>query len=105
MVMALQIQLYSDNYFTFSVTLEKSLYAFTFRYNETDLAWYLDIVGITDTSIVIRGIRIVCNINLLEQYRISTLGGLYVSDILNQKAEPTTREDFDSWFVMYYEPI
>ena len=101
---ALQIPIVNKkNYFYFNTTLDGIMVKLTIKWNDTDLAWYLSIIGITDTSIDLKGIRLVCGIDLLYQYNILALGGLYMIDNDNELEDPNY-DDFGTRFTMMYLP-
>jgi hypothetical protein len=101
---ALQIPLVNGkNYYYFNTTLDGVIYKFTIRWNNTDLAWYLSIASVIDTSVDLKGIRLICGIDLLYQYHILKLGGLYMIDNDNKLEDPNFA-DFGTRFTMMYLP-
>lgn len=85
------IPLVPDYAYDQNVILEGLNTKFSFRWNFTDNAWYMDIV-IIDTGTTIRGIKLVGGKNLLEQYAVTELGKLFMVDTEEKFANP----DFDN---------
>ena len=84
-------------YSEFTVDLESLTWRMRTRWNETDAAWYLDLEGISDSSINFKGIKIVSGCNLLKPFVILQLGGLYLIDREDKLADP----DYDNFGTRY----
>jgi hypothetical protein len=50
-----------------TVTLDGSDYLFEFRFNQREGRWYFD-VALTDGTVLVRGIKVVCNTDLLKRF-------------------------------------
>jgi hypothetical protein len=98
----LTIELDSDPYYERTVTLDNALYTFVFRYIELESAWYLDINGTTDTTVVVHGIKLVPGVDLVEPYGLLGFGELWLVDLGGQNREPGY-DNISTEFVLYYE--
>lgn len=103
-MVALQIPLLTErNNFYFNILLDEILCKISIKWNDTDLAWYMNIEGVTETSINVKGIRLVCGIDLLYQYQILLLGSIYMIDNSNELTDPTY-DGFGTTYTMMYIP-
>lgn len=96
------IPLEADAGYSFNVALENTQYTITIHWNVTEEAYYMDLATV-DLSVDIKGIKLVTGINLLRQYPIDGLGGMFIADMSGEDSEPT----FDSlgdthvlWYVV-----
>jgi hypothetical protein len=80
----------------FNIDLDGNTYNLSFHWNITDGAWYLNILGITNT-VDQKGLKLVTGPNLLAPYALIDLGALYVVDQTSNQNDP----DFDNWGVLY----
>ncbi len=93
------IELTNANDFTTSVTLDGDAYSLHFAYNDTTKSWTVDIRDGKNTDIV-RGIEIVPNFPLLNQYRRHTgiPGGELMAVVSNEdKKDNQTLGRNDFW--------
>lgn len=54
------------------VTLDGSDFLLEFRYNQREDRWYFD-VSLTDGTVLVRGVKVVCGVPLLRRYADSRL--------------------------------
>ena len=98
----MDIKLYSNPLYSMQVTLNNAQYKLSFKWSENESAWYMDIDGLSDTSIALHGLRLVGGLDLLEPHAIVELGQLWLVDLSGANRDP----DFDTIqtdFVLYYE--
>jgi hypothetical protein len=88
--------------YSFQVTLEEKVYVFSIHWNNTDLGWFLDILGVTNTE-DIKGIKLVTGPNLIKPYAIIDLGALYMIDVTGANEDPDF-DNFGSRYLMMYIP-
>lgn len=93
----------SDAAYSQQVTLDGNDYTLDIHWNEYGGGWYMDIFGLTDTLIEIRGIRLVTGINLLGPYPVSALGEMWVIDGSDSDTEPTFESIGDTHSLLYVE--
>lgn len=77
--------------YSINVTLENNIYILTVHWNVIDLAWYMDIYGVSNSE-DITGIKLVTGPNLIKQYAMLELGAFYIIDVTGHEADP----DFDN---------
>lgn len=63
----LALPTFSDPFYSYTITLEGKPYLFEFRYNQRESAWYLDVAEV-DGTVLVRGVKLVCGINLLRRF-------------------------------------
>lgn len=63
----LTIRTFDDPFYTTTVALDGSDYTFEWRYNQREDAWYFDL-SLTDGTILVRGVKVVCLISLLKRF-------------------------------------
>jgi hypothetical protein len=100
----MDIKLYSDPAYSIRVTLDSKSYKLTFRYSTSELAWYMDLDGLSDTTIAVHGIRLAGGVDLLEPYALNDLGELWLIDMSGARSEPTF-DTISTNFVLYYVEI
>jgi hypothetical protein len=88
-VSVVALRTYEDPFYTLTVTLDGSDYLFDFRYNQRADAWYFDF-GLTDGTILLRGIKVVCNRSLLGRFADARLppGTLIAFSSTTSNAQP-----------------
>ena len=97
------IPLSIDSHYDFNVELDDHSYEMTTRWNGTDEAWYLDILGVTN-NVDQKGIKLVTGPNLLKPFPIIELGGLYMVDLQGEDSEPNY-DDIGDRYVLLYVPV
>ena len=90
------IPLTANAFYTFDIELDGKQCRFTFRWNTTDNAWYMNIEGIS-FELLLTGIKCVSGANLLAPYAVIELGGLYIIDTEDKNRDP----DFDNFGDVY----
>lgn len=98
------ILLYSDPSYETQITLDGKQYRLTFYYSDNESAWYLNIEGLTDTAIIVKGIKLVMGVDLLEPYALIDLGQLWLVDLTGQKRDPSF-DNISNDFVLYYQEL
>lgn len=93
----------SDAAYDQQVTLDGNDYTLSIHWNEYAGGWYMDLLGLTDTEIEIRGIRLVTGINLLRAYPVPVLGEMWVIDGSDADTEPTFESIGDTHSLLYVE--
>lgn len=96
------IKMHSDPYYENTVTLDGSLYRFTYRWIEGESAWYLSIDGLTNTAFALHGIKLVGGVDLVEPYGILDFGALWCVDMLGQNRDPGFG-NLSTEFALYYK--
>jgi hypothetical protein len=66
------IRTFSDPFYTMSVALDGADYFLEWRYNQREDRWYFD-VSLTDGTILVRGVKVVCSVPLLSRFADSRL--------------------------------
>lgn len=92
--MPARINTREDPYYTQRTRLEGRDYVLTFRYNEREERWYLDLADDEESYIAV-GIKLVANWSLLHPYRYDARtppGQLNVADISGDGSPPTLFE-------------
>lgn len=89
-----------DTNYEFEVDLEDLVWRFRFHWNETDQAWYMDLLGL-DNGNDFKGIKVIGGINLLDPYAIRELGQLYLVDAENGLQDPD-RDGFGDRYQLLY---
>jgi hypothetical protein len=97
----MDIKLYSNSNYSVQCTLDSAQYRLSFRWIENELAWYMDLDGLTDTTIAAHSIRLVGGIDLLEPYAFVDLDELWLVDMSGANGDPTF-DNFETDFVLYY---
>lgn len=96
------IPLFVDPRYSFKIDLEDNTYEFSLHWNTAIEAWYLDIVGISNT-VEYYGIRLATGVNLLKPFAIRELGALYVIDGDEGGLDPDY-DNIGSRYLLYYVP-
>lgn len=65
----LELPLYQDIYYTYSIGLETSKYVFTFLWNDRAKSWHMDIRKEDQTPVVL-GIKMVSSFPLMADYTL-----------------------------------
>jgi len=86
----------------YQVTLDGQSYTIYTRWNETDEAWYMDIIGLTN-SVLYRGIKIVGGVNLIGPFAILEMGSMYMIDLEEKYLDPDFATFGDRFRIMYRE--
>ena len=97
----MDIKLNSNSNYSIQCTLDGAQYKLSFRWIENELAWYMDLGGLTDTTIAVHSIRLVGGVNLIEPYALVDLGELWLVDMSGAYSDPTY-DNFETDFVLYY---
>ena len=84
----------------YTIKLSGSTYSITTRWNETDEAWYMDIIGLTNT-VKYYGIKLVSGADLLAPYVILELGHMFIVDLEERNSDPNF-DDFGTRFRIAY---
>lgn len=61
------VRTFEDPFYNEVVTLDGSDYLLEFRYNQREDRWYFD-VSLTDGTMLVRGVKVVCGVPLLTRY-------------------------------------
>lgn len=61
------LRTFEDPFYTMTTTLDGSDYLLEFRYNQREAAWYFNI-SLTDGSLLVAGVKVVCNRSLLKRF-------------------------------------
>lgn len=96
------LPLESDAFFSYDIKLDGGAYRITIRWNQADQAWYMDIVGNSNT-VVKKGIKLVGGTNLLEPFAVLELGALYVVDLEGEDLDPDFEGLGDRYQLVYVE--
>lgn len=96
------LPLFATNYYDYYTTLEGNSYHITIKWNSTDEAWYLDLIGVSN-DVAFQGIKLVGGIDLLEPYRILELGQLYIVDMQSENQDPNFEDVGDRYRLCYLE--
>lgn len=97
----LAIYLYADPNYITTVTLDGNQYQFTIKWSYSELAWYLDIKGITDPTAVLNGIKLVGGVDLLEPYGLLDLNQLWCIDLVEKNRDPEF-DNIETDFILIY---
>jgi len=84
----------------FEIELDGAPYRFRVRYNERDLAWYADVLGL-DNDVDFKGLKLVPGLDLLGPHAYAELGQMFIFDGEEIEAEPTF-EGLGDRFRLYY---
>jgi hypothetical protein len=98
----LQIPVTNDFWHGFNVDLDGESYQLTFRWNFTDNAWYMDLLGLTNT-VDFAAIKITGGIDILLPYAIIELGELYLIDSENENLDANQNDFGDRYQLLYIE--
>jgi hypothetical protein len=66
------IETFEDPFYTQIVAMDGTDYILDFRFNERESCWYFDILQIDGTELL-KGIKVVCEVPLLEDYKANPL--------------------------------
>lgn len=94
------IPLTADSPSSVFVTLEGAVHRINTRRNETDKAWYMDLIN-TETDQRWNGIKLVLGVDLIFPYGISILGRFFMIDESNEFIDPTETELGDRFKLVY----
>jgi hypothetical protein len=97
----MDIKLNSNSNYSVQCSLDDANYRLSFRWIENELAWYMDLDGLTDTNIAVHSIRLVGGVDLIEPYGLVDLGEMWLVDMSGAHREPTY-DTFETDFVLYY---
>lgn len=100
----INLNLYSDAYYSYTTSLEGQAYSLTIQWNERVQGWFLSI-RTDDNTLIISGVRIVPNYPILIDDQIDTLTGFFYleskSDIDSTKFNSSPRLLYQ-YFNFYY---
>jgi hypothetical protein len=96
------IRLQSDPYYENTVTIGSNLFKFTYRWIDSESAWYLDIDGLTISTFALHGIKLVGGVDLVEPFGVLDFGALWLVDMTKQKRDPGF-DNISTEFVLYYK--
>ena len=100
--MILEIPLTNESATDFQITLDGNDFRFRVRWNETDKAYYFDMIGIT-TTIVLYGLKMVSGVDLLEPHGFASLGELYIADFEDKQTD-TDQDGLGDRYKLLYVP-
>lgn len=63
------IPTFTDPYYDQTVTLDGRPYLLTFRYNQREDRWYMDVADVDSNADIANGIKIVVGVDLLAKWR------------------------------------
>jgi hypothetical protein len=92
----------NDTPATFQISLDDEIYTINLRWNFTDTAWYMDIIGINNT-VDFKGLKLVSGVDIFFPLAITELGRLFVVDLEEKNKDP----DYDLFgdrFQLIYVP-
>lgn len=98
------VPLFSDFYYTYSLSLEGESYNLEFLYNERAQQWFLNLLD-ADNNPVVMGVGVVPGYPILQEYAISGLTGFFwmeeKSNIITEgyKQYP---EELNQYYNMFY---
>lgn len=95
------IKLESNMYYDHLVTLDEKVYRFTYRWIVSELAWYLDMDGITNPEFAYHGIKLVGGVDLVEPFGVLDFGQLWCVDLSGQNRDPEF-DNIATEFVLWY---
>lgn len=61
------IRTFSDPFYTMTVPLDGTDYAFEFRFNHRENCWYFDI-SLSDGTLLVAGVKVICHRPLLARF-------------------------------------
>ena len=91
-------------YYTGTKVLDNETYRLTIWWNITLEQWYMNLDGITDSTVAIHGMALLPGKNLLEKFGYSQLGELWVYDNSDAGDNPNF-DEFGSRFTLEYTPL
>ena len=100
----MNINITPNPYQTGLKVLDDETYRLTFHWNLHMEQWYMDLDGITDTSVSIHGIALLPGKDLLEKYGYSQLGSLEIIDNSDANENPNF-DEIGSRFTLEYTPL
>jgi len=92
-VAIVSLRTFEDPFYTCVVTLDGSDFLFEWRYNQREDRWYFD-VSLTDGTLLVRGVKVVCLVPLLSRFADSRLpkGTLMAWPNTDSRAAPGLKE-------------
>ena len=96
------LPLFVEPRYSYNIDLEDQSYTFSIHWNEYDVAWYLDILGVSN-GIDFPGIKMVVGQNLIKPYAILELGALYIIDGEAEGLDPDY-DNIGTRYMLYYVP-
>lgn len=90
----------SDPSRSITVSLDGVPYILSTRWNFVDEAWYLDIESVQD-GMLVRGIKLIVGIELLQPYALVQLGELFLVDTQEGDKDPTEESLGDRHQIIY----
>lgn len=93
----------SNAAYDMQVTLDGDEYTLDVHWNEYALGWYMDIIGLTDTTIKLRGVHLVTGVDILHPYPVQALGEMWVVDTSEADTDATFDSMGDTHSLMYLE--
>lgn len=100
------LYLYKDPYYSYSMSLNKIAYNFTFRYSTRESCWYMDIKDNDNIPIVV-SVKLVPNYPILDGLVLGDLTGnfylipLVENNISKFESEPENISDFFELVYIY----
>jgi len=86
------IPLFVLPHYSFSISLEQSLWRCEVHWNGVTQAWYKDLKGVTYPTLHYPGIKLVGGVNLIQGLAIAELGQLIMVDTTGDNHDP----DYDN---------
>lgn len=80
--------------FRYRITLGAQKYTVAFRFNTRFKSWHLTIFDRNGDNVIVGGIRLVYNVDLLAQHQHLITGSLIVLEPADSNGTGPTREDF-----------
>jgi hypothetical protein len=85
---------------TFSIELDGNVYKLRSRWNETDQAWFLDLVGVS-VDLALYGIKLVSGLDLLAAHGFEELGELWIADFEEEPIDANLDQYGDRFKLLY----
>lgn len=101
----IQLPLFNDVYYSYTMNIEQENLTFVFRYNERSKSYYVDIYN-QDGVPQILGVRIVPEYPLANNHKIGNLTGYFSVEAKHPSLIEKTRtepENIAEHFVMFYQ--
>jgi hypothetical protein len=100
----LRLPVTNDFWYQFEVDLDGNTYQLSFSWNFTDSAWYMDLVGLTNT-VDFTEIKITSGVDILSPFAIIELGQLFAIDLDNESLDPNQNDFGDRYQLLYVEKV
>jgi hypothetical protein len=100
----LRLPVTDDFWHQFEIDLDGNTYQLSFKWNFTDSAWYMDLVGLTNT-VDFKGIKVTSGVDLLVPFAITELGQMFAVDLENQSLDPNQSDFGDRYQLLYIEKV